>query len=240
MLTSLSLALLGLAGPSLLRVPRLRCCPRACGARLLLRDELEPRDELKSRFARAGPDSETKTSFVPAAAQEDARDGAAPSPQAEVNKALLAEIRALQPEPVEPAPERKPVDLNGIKPENLLLGAASYAAVSVLAWNFVTSSAEFFEAHPMDSAFYVVARLSAVVRVVVVAVAALGAGVTAIAATGQLVLAGRVFMGVASGELDPNAERDDPYAGRKQSELEKMWKLMQGDKRAGEAKDDRM
>lgn len=187
---------------------------------------LQP-DELKSRFARDdGANSQTKTSF--AAAQP--AEVAASSP---ANAALLAEIRALQPKPVEPAPARAPVDLNGIKPEYLLLGAASYGTVSFLAWNFVTSSAVYFDANPMDDAFYVVARLSAVVRVVVVAMGALGAGVTAIAAAGQLVLAGRVALGVVSGELDPDAERDDPYAGRRQGELEKMLSLMLGDKKAG-------
>ena len=61
----------------------------------------------------------------------------------------------------------------------------------------------------------------------------LGAGVTCIAALGQLALAVQVQMGIMKGELDPNKQRVDPYGGRKQGELEKMLGLMLGDKEAG-------
>ena len=84
----------------------------------------------------------------------------------------------------------------------------------------------------MDSAFYVVARLSGVARVVVVGMGALGTGVSAIASVGQLALAVQVAIGIQKGELDPNKERDDPYGGRKLGELERMLGLMQGNKDA--------
>ena len=85
----------------------------------------------------------------------------------------------------------------------------------------------------MDDAFYVVARLSGVARYVVVGMGGLGAGVTCIAALGQLALAVKVQQGIMKGELDPNAVRVDPYGGRKAGELEKMLGLMMGDKEAG-------
>jgi len=150
-----------------------------------------------------------------------------------VNQQLLAEIRALQPEPVAPAPKKEPVDLNGIQPSMLVLGFASYSAFSVLAWQFTNAAATYFAEHPMDDAFYVVARLSGFARVVVMGVGALGTGVTAIAGVGQLALAVQIAIGISKGELDPNKPRKDPMGGRKLGELEKMLGLMRGDKTAG-------
>ena len=44
--------------------------------------------------------------------------------------------------------------------QNLVIGGVSYAVFAVLAWQFTGSAAQYFADHPMDSAFYVVARLS--------------------------------------------------------------------------------
>jgi hypothetical protein len=63
--------------------------------------------------------------------------------------------------------------------------------------------------------------------------------VCAIAAAGQLALCVQVSIGIARGELDPNAKRIDPYGGRKQGQLEKMLRLMLGDKAAGLGIEDR-
>lgn len=196
-------------------------------------------DDLKPRFSRGDGEDGPKRAFTPDSAEGAPRPGDAggasgPSSATELtaNQQLLAEIRALQPEPVPPAPERKPVDLNGIQPYNLLIGAAAYGIFSTLAWQFTGASAQYFADHPMDSAFYVVARLSGVARVVVVGMGALGTGVSAIASVGQLALAVQVAIGIQKGELDPNKERDDPYGGRKLGELERMLGLMQGNKDA--------
>lgn len=219
---------LAFSAPPALRTParqRRAVTPRAA---------LDAQDELKSRFSR-GEASETKTSFTPDrdpvtnTAVVDAEKGE----KLTANQQLLAEIRALQPEPVAPPPEKKAIDLNGIQPAFLLLGAGSYGVFSVLAWQFTQAAGAYFAMHPMDDAFYVVARLSGVARYVVVGMGGLGAGVTCIAALGQLALAVQVQMGIMKGELDPNKQRVDPYGGRKQGELEKMLGLMLGDKEAG-------
>ena len=73
-------------------------------------------------------------------------------------------------------------------------------------------------------------RLTSFARVVVVGVAALGSGVTAIAGAGQAALAVKVALGIAAGELDPDAERVDPNGGRKRRELDAMLKMMRGEK----------
>eukprot|EP00325_Prymnesiales_sp_UTEX-LB-985_P009541 CAMPEP_0174713236 /NCGR_PEP_ID=MMETSP1094-20130205/13978_1 /TAXON_ID=156173 /ORGANISM="Chrysochromulina brevifilum, Strain UTEX LB 985" /LENGTH=201 /DNA_ID=CAMNT_0015912399 /DNA_START=144 /DNA_END=749 /DNA_ORIENTATION=- len=197
------------------------------------RPPLQPKDDLRPRFARADPDSAPKTSFkaTPTAVATRPNDAAGAITS---NEQLLAEIRALQPEAPSPRPERTPVDLNGIQPTFLLLGAASYGLASAFGFQFAVWAAGFFESHPLDEdAFYVVARLSTVARAVVVAMAALGTGVTAIASIGQLALMAQVMDGIRKGELDPSKERVDPYGGRKQGELEKMLRLMLGDKLAG-------
>ena len=199
----------------------------------------QPSDELRPRFARA--DEDTKTAFTPDVVtkkEEEARPKATPATGS--NEQLLATIRALQTEPKGKAPERKPVDLNGISPAFLLLGAASYGACSVLGWQFTINTAALFDAHPVaDDTFYVVARLSTVARYVVVAMGALGTTVTAIAATGQAALCVQVSDGIRKGELDPKKPREDPYGGRKLGQLEKMLRLMLGDKAAGLGIEDR-
>lgn len=199
--------------------------------RIFARD-IEPladaNDELKVRFER-DTGGETRTSFAPTVKREVAVEEV-PLSQ---NEILLAEIRALQPEEKkEPPPARAPIDLNGINPLFLVLGATSYGAFSYFAWQFTGAAAEFFAEHPMDSAFYVVQRLTSLARVVVVGLGALGSGVTAIAGAGQLALAVQVAIGISKGELDPNAERVDPYGGRKKGEIEKFIGFMRGNKEA--------
>jgi hypothetical protein len=106
--------------------------------------QVDLRDTLKVGFAR-DEDTGPKTSFVP--------DSSRTKPAAEVtldrNEQLLAEIRALQPRELPPPPVRVPVDLNGINPLFLVLGAVSYGTFSFFAWQFTNAAAEFFADHPM-------------------------------------------------------------------------------------------
>ena len=171
-----------------------------------------PRDELKVRFSRGDESTATKNTFVEPSAAAAQRAAVAQQQQGRMsNEELLEEIRGLMPadpaEAEEP-PEATPVDLNGIKPRDLLIGAASYGVFSYLAWQFTNVAATYFADHPAQATdFYVVSRLTSFARVVVVGVAALGAGVTAIAGAGQAALAVKVAQGIAAGELDPTAER---------------------------------
>lgn len=96
---------------------RLRCAP----VRLQLQ---QPNDDLKIGFSR-GDDEGPKRSFAP-----DKRPEAAPKKT--VNEQLMEEIQALMP-PEKPAPkEAKPVDLNGIKPRDLLFGLPVGSVVSLV------------------------------------------------------------------------------------------------------------
>eukprot|EP00965_Chrysotila_dentata_P009086 295768-Pleurochrysis_carterae.AAC.1 len=132
------------------------------------------------------------------------------------------------PPTAEPAPEKMPVDLNGIRPRDLVIGALSYAVVCVLAWQFTIAAGTYFAEHPAEeSSFYVVNRLTGLARVVVVSMGALGAGVTGIASVGQAALAVQVAIGVMKGELDPTRERVLP-AKRKATNVEQLFAMMSG------------
>ena len=148
-----------------------------------------------------------------------------------VNEQLLAEIQALMP-PEKPAPPpalAEPVNLNGIKPRDLLIGAGTYAVVCYGAVQFALSSAAFFAEHPpAETDYYFVQRLTSLARVVVVGMAALGSGITFIASVGQALLAIEVAVKISKGELDPSAPRELPAEGRKKLELEKIFAMMTG------------
>lgn len=102
-----------------------------------------PNDELKVRFSRG--DDEIRTSFLP---KEPARSATAeaekPTPPGGSNEQLIAEIRALMPEEIPPAPEKEPINLNGIKPTDLLIGAAAYGFTCWASWQFTNTAGQFF------------------------------------------------------------------------------------------------
>ena len=184
---------------------------------------LDMRDDLKIGFSR-GSDEGPKRSFAPDKPVEVVK---APDPTT-INEQLRAEIEALMPAEKPAPPENKPVDLNGIKPRDLLIGAGTYAIVCFLAIQFTQASANFFNEHPpRETDFYFVQRFTGLARVVVVACGALGAGVTGIASVGQALLSVQVAIGIAKGELDPNAERVLPNPEKK-LEIEKMFSMMSG------------
>jgi hypothetical protein len=158
--------------PSPCLLERSVTAPRMLVSTMLLDKPMDARDELKPRFSR-GEDSGPKTSFSPSSSAGPSSVAEQQPERSSVNQQLLAEIRALQPEP--------------------------YGVFAALAWQFTGATAEYFAEHPMDSAFYVVARLSGVARVVVVGMGALGTGVASIAAAGQLALAVQVALGIAKG-----------------------------------------
>ena len=78
----------------------------------------EPRDELKRRFTLTDG-SETRTTFTPDKVTSEQPD----EHKLSRNEQLRAEIEAMLPAPAAPPPAKLPVDLNGIKPRDLVLGA---------------------------------------------------------------------------------------------------------------------
>jgi hypothetical protein len=157
------------------------------------------------------------------------------------DKALRASIRALQEEREERSAAyaermrrskvRKTVDLNGIKPQNLIFGAATYGVVAYLGWQFTDNLSEIFDEGAIAAeTVYMVARLKYGLRYLLVLTGALGSSIASIAAVGQLALSVQVAIGIMKGDLDPNAKRVDPYGDRKQTQLQKYLSQMLGQK----------
>jgi hypothetical protein len=196
----------------------------------------EPNDDLKPRFARGDEDDGTQTSFASAVRAPPKR-----SPEEEAaakmsarDAALLADLRALEEKYKEappPPPKKRDTDLNGIKPQWLLVGALTYGVVSVLGWQFTGWVNERFGEMDIDeNAFFVVTRLKYAARYALILMGSLGSSLTAIAAVGQTALAVQVSMGIARGELDPNKERVDPKGQKKQEQLQMYLDQMLGRK----------
>ena len=175
----------------------------------------EPNDALKVIFSR---EPNMPENFLP---QET-------TPKSK-NQALIDEIQSLMPDQKPTKPETQAVDLNGITPTDLLIGASSYLCVALLAWQFTSAAGEYFALREIDTSVYYVARLTSLVRAVVVGMGALGAGITTIAGLGQLALAVHVSMLISQGELDPTAERKLPQGGRKMGETERLFRMMRGE-----------
>lgn len=197
-------------------------------------EQLEmPRDELKRKFWVDEDERKEKQPEVKVDKIEQRAQG------------LQQEIREMQdkyapkwtpPEGADPmlGMKTEEQDLNGIKPRDLVVGAATYSAAAVVAWAFTNGVAVFFANKDFSESAYFVQRLSSVAKNVLVATGALGVGVSSIAAAGQLALAVRIWIGIANGELDPNAVRDDPKGRRKKEKYEMMLGYMKGDKTAGQ------
>lgn len=224
MLAGLALAALAFSPPAA-RPPQIRHAQRSGSICARDIDALtEPRDELKVRFSRG--EEGTRSSFAPDRPLTPKLDE---EPTLTPNEQLLEDIQRLMPAEKQQPPETKPIDLNGLQPRDLLIGAAAYYAACFAGWQLCNAAAQFFASNPMESEFYVVARLSGLARVVVVGMAGLGSGVTGIAATGQLVLAARVAYGISQGELDPTLPRDPRLMdARKRTEVEKLLGMMAG------------
>jgi len=105
---------------------------------------------------------------------------------------------------------RQEVDLNGVDPLTCILGSIPTAALSYGFWTFTGSAAEWFVTHPIETDFYPAQRLGTVFQTAMVGLSSLAAGIFGFTALGIFLLGLRVAAGVASGELDPSKQSDEP------------------------------
>jgi hypothetical protein len=126
-------------------------------------------------------------------------------------------------------------DLNGVDPISTFAGSLFALGVAAALWTLTNSVAEFFASHPpQPTDLYVVQRATAVFRNVVIGMFALASGFFGVTGIGILLLAGRVFIGVAKGELDPKSASAGAGASGGESGDEKSrllssaWELMTG------------
>lgn len=114
-------------------------------------------------------------------------------------------------------------NLNGVNPVVTTVGGLVALAGAYALWTATNYVVAFFTLHPIDSDFYVVERVQAVVRNVVIGLFSLASGFFGVTGMGILLLGIRVAYGVATGELDPTPLKK---SSRDQPELPNVWELM--------------
>lgn len=114
-------------------------------------------------------------------------------------------------------------NLNGVNPIVTTIGGLLALAAAFGLWNLTTMAAGFFSAHPVVSDFYVVERLAAVFRNIVIGIISLATGFFGVTGLGIFLLGVRVAYGVATGELDPSPL---PEQQKQKEELPNVWDLM--------------
>ena len=95
-------------------------------------------------------------------------------------------------------------DLNGVNPFVCLGASSACFALSFALWKATSIITEYLTMNPIESELYVVQRIAAVLRNVVIGITSLGSGFCGVIGFGLLLLGFRVAYGVyVTGELDP-------------------------------------
>ena len=118
-------------------------------------------------------------------------------------------------------------NLNGVNPLVALGGAAFALAGAGGLWALTNFIIEYFALHPVVNDSYIVERVTAVTRNVVVGMVSLASGFFGVTGLGILLLAIRVSYGVMTGELDPTPIKK-PI--QEEVEMPNVWDLMMNKK----------
>jgi hypothetical protein len=157
-----------------------------------------------------------RTSFRPP------RPAPATTPNARVLAAVRASMERLGVEDVgdgavrRAPPARKPVDISRVNPLSAAVGGVGAAAMFWAAWTVLQGTVAFYTAHPFDSDMYVLRRINAVVRTVLVGMLALASGISGVTSLGLFLLSGRTAAAAVTGEFtkgEPAAAADVPPDG---------------------------
>ena len=192
-------------------------------------DELTaPRDKLKVRFSYWRRRARRRRTPRRAVGGGGAARGGGAAAGADVERGAAREIR----DSCRPtgggggAAGATPVDLNGTARPADRRGVVRRLRTSR---QFTNVAATYFADHPAQATdFYVVSRLTSFARVVVVGVAALGAGVTAIAGAGRR--RSRSRWRRASRRASSTPPSASTSGSRKGYELDRMLKMMRGER----------
>lgn len=90
------------------------------------------------------------------------------------------------------APVKSFADYSHVRPWAAFSGSAGAAAMAVALWYILQTLVEAYNLHPLQSDFYVVQRLVAVVRTAVVGLLALASGISGVTSVGLLLLGAQV------------------------------------------------
>lgn len=161
-------------------------------------------DEFFPRFRR--------DNVVDAAPAEDAEAGGSARMNT-INDKLLADIEAAKGQFRVEAPQvddREEVDVSDVNPvQSVLSGAAALASAYVF-WLGVGFASDAFDAHPIDSEFYPVMRISMVMRTIVLGAGTLLSGITGFAGVGLVVLGAKVALFPDDAAAPADAEAAPP------------------------------
>ena len=120
-------------------------------------------------------------------------------------------------------------NLNGVNPIVALVGSAFALAVAAGLWALTNVLAEYFALHPIaENQVYAVARVTAVMRNVVMGLVALATGFFGVTGMGIFLLGVRVAYGVVTGELDPTPlpTSSTLLAEKEKVDMGSVWDLM--------------
>lgn len=158
------------------------------------------------KFRRDDEEYEAKTSFL---------DEPAPITRPLTpNERVMADIRSsmerlgISEEGPSPPAERKPMDISRVNPFSALSGSVGAFLIAYVAWNMLQSIIALYLSHPLRTDFYVIQRINAIVRTVVVSLLALASGISGVTALGLALLAGRTGYAAVTRELDKSGAVD--------------------------------
>ena len=119
-------------------------------------------------------------------------------------------------------------NLNGVNPVVALAGSVFALGAAAGLWALTNFLAEYFVLHPIEEeTVYVVARITAVFRNVVMGLVALASGFFGVTGLGIFLLGVRVAYGVLTGELDPTPIQSSKATLEKEKvDLGSVWDLM--------------
>lgn len=96
---------------------------------------------------------------------------------------------------------RAPVDISRVNPLSAFFGSVGAGVMCYAAWHVLTGTVAFYTEHPFESNYYVLVRINAVVRTVLVGIFALASGITGVTSLGLFLLGGRTTAAFFTGEF---------------------------------------
>lgn len=179
--------------------PHSRTCPRPQAT-------LEaPEERTLPRFSRDDPRPPQKSLLEPSPPPSTL------SPNDRVQQQVLETMRALGLSDTDqssaPPPRAfSPIDVSRVHPLSALVGSFGAAGISYAVWSLLQFTVLFFASHPPSTDVYVVTRITAVVRTVLVCLFALGSGISGVTSLGLLMLSFRTAYGRVTGEFEPSKQ----------------------------------
>lgn len=158
-----------------------------------------PDEDVRVRFDKGAEAAAPKRAFIPPPPE---RTGPV-SPNERVLAQVEESMRRLgvEAEPKPAPPPFKPVDISRVNPLSAFAGSAGAALISYVAWEVLQYTIQFYIAHPFNTDMYIVQRISAIVRTVLVGLFALGSGISGVTSIGLFLLGGRTTIAAITGEF---------------------------------------